>query len=271
MADSKHFGQSGIGNSVEFGKSGGRIKNNAGVLEVRNNADSAYAIMRGADPIADSDLVTKKFLETQVNVFVTGQINGGAAPGVVDGAVYIVTTAGGAYALGELWRGESGAWVQITVPEGLTISVTDALTGGTDTYEADHRYLWDEDSSTWGDIGPVAAATKVVKSQRAGLVFDSAATVAIGSALPVSSRAQKVIVDVTQAFDATGPATAQVGDAGDTDRLAAVAEIDLTTVGTYICDCYHNYGAETQANITFSAGTGGTAGTATVEIVYSLV
>lgn len=33
----------------------------SGVLEVRNSADSAYSIIRGAEPVGDDDLVTKKY------------------------------------------------------------------------------------------------------------------------------------------------------------------------------------------------------------------
>jgi len=37
------------------------IKNNAGVMEARDNADAAYINVRGADPVIDDDLVTLRY------------------------------------------------------------------------------------------------------------------------------------------------------------------------------------------------------------------
>ena len=35
----------------------------ATVIEARNQADTLYAIVRGADPVGDDDLVTKRYLD----------------------------------------------------------------------------------------------------------------------------------------------------------------------------------------------------------------
>lgn len=61
----KEFTQSALSALVEFGKGGPKLKANAGVFEARNNADNAYAILRGAAPSGGNDLVTKTFLESQ--------------------------------------------------------------------------------------------------------------------------------------------------------------------------------------------------------------
>jgi hypothetical protein len=42
----------------QIGKGGPNLKNNSGVVEARNNADAAFAIMRALDPVAANDLVT---------------------------------------------------------------------------------------------------------------------------------------------------------------------------------------------------------------------
>lgn len=59
----KQYRLSGIGTLVELGKNGARIKNSSGVIEARNNADNAYAIMRVADPVGADDVVNKRTLD----------------------------------------------------------------------------------------------------------------------------------------------------------------------------------------------------------------
>jgi len=58
---------------------GVKLKNNSGILEVRNAADSAYAIVRGDTPANVNDLVTKQYTEDYANLYATslkGYING---------------------------------------------------------------------------------------------------------------------------------------------------------------------------------------------------
>ena len=55
---SKNYSQTGIGSPVEVTKGGPLIRNNAGVLENRNNTDSAFSIMRGAPAVGNDDFVT---------------------------------------------------------------------------------------------------------------------------------------------------------------------------------------------------------------------
>lgn len=45
----------------QLGKAGPQLKNNAGAIEARNAADSAYVNARGADPAIADDLVTKRY------------------------------------------------------------------------------------------------------------------------------------------------------------------------------------------------------------------
>lgn len=45
----------------QLGKGGPQLKNNAGVIEHRNSADTAYVVTRGADPSIADDLVTKRY------------------------------------------------------------------------------------------------------------------------------------------------------------------------------------------------------------------
>jgi hypothetical protein len=266
MAQSKHYGVTGLSGNVELGKGGPRLKNNSGVVEHRNPADSDFVVVRGAHPIDDNDLVTKRFLETRADVRVTGQINGGSPPAVVPGAVYIVTTAGGSYSLKELYYGGASSWEAITVPEGLRIAVTDALTGGTDEYQADTVYVWDEDGGDWVLIGPVPSVPGMVRNERATLTYGDTGDNNLGSAVPTDGIAQTITVNVTQAFNGTTPEL-KIGDSGDDDRHMTVDEVDLETVGKYVVHLYHKYGASTQ--VVANLAIGGTPSAGQCDIVMN--
>lgn len=45
----------------QIGKAGPQLKNNGGIIEHRNAADSAYVITRGLDPVGNNDLVTLSY------------------------------------------------------------------------------------------------------------------------------------------------------------------------------------------------------------------
>jgi hypothetical protein len=264
----KNYGLIGVGPVIELGKGGAKLKNSAGILEARNNADTTYAVLRAADPVGEQDVVTKRFFERNAHLTVVGQIDGNTPPAVVNGAIFICTTAGGLFAEGALYRGEGGSWIAIPLFDGMRISVADALTGGAIEFLGDHIYIYDEDTTAWNDVGPAPAETKNVKTQRALLQFSTSSPLNIGSALPANAVVRRVIVNVTVAFDGTAP-TLEVGDAGDTDRHMLAAEVDLKTVGKYEISQYHLYGSSTQVIGTYAADSS-TAGQADIMVEYSI-
>ncbi len=245
---SKNYNQSGIGTLVELGRRGPQLKNNSDVIEHRNQADDDFVVARGADPIGPNDLVTKKYMETRANAIVTGQINGGSPPAAGPvGTVYVCTTSGGVYTEKYLYYSDGAAWVEIVPVEGMTISVTDALTGGNIEFAADHRYLWDADGGDWVDLGPSASETGTVKTARVSLVFGDAGTNLLKN-VPAGCVATRILCNVTQAWGSPLP-YATVGDAGDTDRLAETKDIDLNKVGVYEITNCHLYGSATDINV----------------------
>jgi hypothetical protein len=267
----KNFTQNAVAAILQLGKLGAKLKSNSGVIEARNAADNAFAKVRGADPAGMDDLVTLRYLKTQASATVTGQIDGGTPPAVVDGAVYIATTTGGTYTAGRLYYGESSAWNERTPGEGMTIVATDALAGGTLTFAADHLYAWDADASTWDDIGPTPATTetKLLKVVKATINFDTSTPVNLGSALPVGASVSKFIVDVTTEYDQ--PSTVVFGISGSTSELGLAIESNLNAIDTYIIDRYKTYSGGEQIIATLDVGVGATAGAATVEMHYSIV
>lgn len=265
---SKNYGLDGIAGNVELGKGGPRIKNSSGAVEARNNVDGAYAVVRGDHPVGLNDLVTLQFLKTQSGVAVIGQINGGAPPAAgVEGRVFVCTTTGGGYTVNHLYLDNGVAWVDVGPSEGQSISITDALSGGSVEFLADSAYLWDADGSAWVFIGPSGTArARIVQGRSADLAFGTASPFNIAGTVPANARVLGVTVSVTQAFNGTAP-TLIVGDAGDTDRFMPAAEIDLKTVGTYYAKVSHLYSVETQITGTYVAD-GSAAGAANILVEY---
>jgi hypothetical protein len=274
MSDVKNYGLSGIGSNVELGKGGPRLKNNTGVLEARNSADNALAIMAAAEPTAASHVATKAYVDRLASVFVKAQMINDVArlpddSGVFvpsEGDIAIVTTVGATWdTLKRLVKYDGAAWQYLFTagePEGLRMSVTDAISGGTDTYLGDHVYMWDADGSVWVDVGPALASTNVQYGYTANLAFGTASPLAVRA--NAVGRAVRVKVQVTTPFDGTNP-TLQVGDAGDTDRLMATTEVNLKAVGIYVAECYYDYTVATNIIATYAADSS-TAGAATVTV-----
>lgn len=269
MADTKNFGLAGVGSNVQLGKGGPRVKNNAGVVEVKNAADNAFVVFRVADPVGDNDAVNLKTLRTKSQVTVSAQIDGNSPPATTNGIVAVVTTAGGTYSLNQLYYGVGGVWELIAVPDGLVVTMASTFSGGTVTFDGDHVYSWDATGGSFVKIGPAAAETRNLKTYRTNLVFNSAGTVNIGSALPTNATVSKILVNVTQAFNSP-TATVSFGVTGQLAELGATTESDLATVGVYVIDCFKTYASNEQLLATYVAG-GATAGAAAVEVHYSIV
>jgi hypothetical protein len=78
---SANYSQSGIGVSVEYSQGGARVKDNTGVIEIRDNADAVFTQCRGADPIIADDLATKRY----VDALVLGEVNTASNIGTGEG------------------------------------------------------------------------------------------------------------------------------------------------------------------------------------------
>ena len=271
---SKNYNQSGIGTLVELGKRGPQLKNNSDVIEHRNQADSAFVVARAADPVGPNDLVTKQYMETRANVIVTGQIDGGSPPAAGPvGTIYVCTTTGGAYTEKYLYRSDGSTWVEIVPIEGMVMSITDALTGGNITFQADHLYMWDADGTDWINLGPSAAESGLVKSARLAVAYtdgDDPVQATLIKNLPAGCVVTKVLVNVTQAWGSPLPIMT-IGDTSDPDRLAQDKDIDLNKVGLYTLDNAHLYGSATDVNVYIDDnGATPAAGAALIIVQYDL-
>ena len=256
----KDFDQIGVGPTVELGKGGTKFKENSGVMEARNNADSAYAIFRAATPVGDDDVATKGWVIRRYGVKVTGQINGGSPPAAGSyGRIFICTTAGGAYTLKYLYFDTGSIWEEIVPIEAMTIGISDALTGGTDEYAADTAYIWDEDNTEWDKIGPIIDPnTGLMNHVKVTLAHTDVGDNNVGSALPSGSIVISVSANVTQAFDGSTNEL-KVGDAVDDDRFLPVSGNELAEVMLFKSEQQYLYGSSTQiiANLVATAASQG--------------
>ena len=264
------FGLKGIGDNVQLGKKGPRVKvaDDAGrkYFEVTTNDGSNLVAISAADPVKGTDVVTKRYMETHSNVSIVGQIDGNSPPPVVNGASYMCTTSGGSYIAGHFYYGDDGVWVDVAPVAGLTVSITIPLTGGTLEFKGDHRYIWDAEGSVWGDVGPGAVETKLIKSVRGALVATSDATVTIAAALPGGAKITSTIINVTTPFDGTASSTVGLG----ASLCVEADEVDLSTAGIYVVKSYVTSTGTDPLTINYTNG-GATVGSADVEVHYSIV
>lgn len=266
MALVKQYGLTGLSGDVEFGKGGPRIVVEAGVLVTRTKA-GALARSGGADPQNDNEFVTRGYLERKADIIVSGSLNGGSPPAVTNGQVLYCTATGGSYTAGELYRGESGSWVQITKFAGMKISVTIA---GIGSFVADSLYLWDVEGSAWVLIGAIPATASIKKYASLDILGASTATgVNAMTTLAQNAILTKVIVDVTTIF--SGSTTLlSVGFASDSTANAGAmgtAENDMHAVGTYTADCRRINPSNQALNVNYTKGTA-TSGQANVLVEY---
>lgn len=182
---------------------GPNLKNNAGVLEIRNAADSDFEKIRGAAPTGDNDLATKLYVDSSERAMIISRQadtsvslpNNTAARGFV-----VVTTAGSGAAIGDVLFDDgtsTGTMTILAAQEGRTLAVTDALTGGSITFDADSVYIWDDDGSTWikiGDVGSVTGGIRAVKFSIGTANVDSV------TALTASDRVLEVRLTVTTPY-----------------------------------------------------------------------
>jgi hypothetical protein len=105
MATVKNFGLQGVGSTVQWGKTGGRIKWDTDHFEARNKADGAYVAVYGLTPVEGSDpeqLTTKEYVDAvasgldpkesvRVATTVAGTLATSFEPGDVIDGVSLVT------------------------------------------------------------------------------------------------------------------------------------------------------------------------------------
>jgi hypothetical protein len=99
----------------QLGLGGPQLKNNAGAIELRNAADSAFVIARGLDPAGATDLATKNYVDQFVQ-----RLNANATTTVVTATA---TNLSFAMAASEAWEVEFQGTVQCSGSGGSKFSI----------------------------------------------------------------------------------------------------------------------------------------------------
>ena len=188
-------------NRFQLGKGGPNVKGNAGVVEARNAADSAYANFV-------ADLITAATLNVQADGLV---LNSEAASTGADWKLMLQRAAAGmTHDLTFVFpAGDPTVNQAITVASFagnvVTLGYT-TIAAGTD------KVVVDTTSLAFGASSPVAMFTK-----------------------PANAVVRRQVVVVDTAFNGTAP-TLSIGIAGTTSKYMGATDIDLKTVGVYEVD-----------------------------------
>lgn len=253
--------------SFQIGLAGPKIKRSTDALEGRNADDSGYAVVRGALPVADNDLVTKYYADSLTKpIIVKRQADCSAAlpPNTAARGYVVVSTAGTGAAIGDLLFDDgssTGDMAILAAEEGRVIIVTDSLTGGTVVFQPDTAYAWDSDASLWIAMG--GSGTGAVKE----------ISVTIGTSASYSSTddipAGCVIVgsSVLIGTPYTAAATITVGSESTATKYQATTDNEPQTAGQYDVDARITGEAAAEKVVVAIANTPA-AGAGTVTVRY---
>ena len=294
--DEKLYGLIAIGSVVELGKGGVKIRNNSGVIEARNAANGAMAVLRVANiGSADNDLVNKGSLSTALtNALATVLTYKG--PFDASNSNYNAITDP---KKGDLYKINVGGTIDGVVwAVGDSLIVNKTLTGHPATADVDKvdsteapDILRTTNVSADGDfaedpallalrgtiagyvadeIAAIPGPTPYMPTRYVALTYASAMSVNIGAVVPDGAKIKSAVVKINTPFNGTAP-TLKLGVTGALDAVATEAEIDMAAAGTYDIDCFKKVTGATQAIATRGPEVdNSTAGAADIEIKFSL-
>jgi hypothetical protein len=144
-----------------------RLKNSAGVLEARNNADTLYIIGRGADPVGANDWVTLGYLTANGGNYQVLQYTITAAGGATQDSTTSIPAGNVVYEAREdvtvAWSVGATVNVGDTATPALIIATADVDEQSVDTYVIPQRTTWPIASVVRSTIaGAPAVGTSVI-------------------------------------------------------------------------------------------------------------
>ena len=223
-----------IGNIIQVGLTGFQIKNNSGVAEIRNADDNGYAVLRAAAPVADNDVTNKKYVDSiEKPLIVKRQAD--CTTAIPDNTsvrgFVVVTTAGSGAVVGDILYdnglNDSIPMEILSAIEGRTIAVTEALTGGTATFEGDSIYIWDAQTSSWLKVGDVGGVTGAIRTIR--FIVDNSASQDSDTSIPANARVFDCNFEVTTAY--SGGATVAIGNSTTANLIMLATENNAQKAG----------------------------------------
>lgn len=248
------------------GPAGAGLNQNAGALETRNAANTAFAIHRGATPVGDNDLTTKAYVDTIFKpIPVSLQFNGGSAlpANTATEQYYVVTTSGVNATIGQvLWDDGSGSGTVtvLATKTGNEIVTTATFSGGTITLQTNQNYVWS--GSAWVNISPsVAGVISCID-----FALATAATTSSTTQIPANAIVLSCELKVTTPY--TAGATVSIGQTGSLSLLQATSDNSPTLANEYLAPQRTGWGASATA-VVATIGGAPSAGAATVTVTYS--
>jgi len=219
--------------TFQLGLGGPKFKASSGALEARNAADNAYAVMRGASPVGNNDLVTKQYADTLATRYVIAdQFDGNSSlPANTSTERFLVVTTTGANAsIGDLiWDDGTGTGtaVKLITTERM-IMTQSALSGGTISLVADSMYWWDTNTSAWLLVSGsgLSGTLRMIR-----LAITNAASQSSSSQIPANATVVETTLDIVTPYSAG--ATISVGQTGTPALLQATTDNLATVAGQY--------------------------------------
>ena len=242
-----------IQNFFQFGgPAGAGLNQNAGALETRNAANTAFAVHRVAAPVGDNDAVTKAYVDEIFKpIPVSLQFNGNSALPANSGTeqYYVVTTTGANATIGQvLWDDGTGVGtvVVLAAKTGNEIVTTATFSGGTITLQTNQNYVWS--GAAWTNISPTVAG--VVSCIR--MPITNAASQSSTTSIPANAIIRRAMLDITTPY--SGGATIAVGQTGTTSLLMATGDNVATLANQYEASMDVAWGAGALAVLVTVAG-----------------
>lgn len=286
MSDSYKFGLIGVGDNVQLGKRGNRIKATPSGVAMRNAADDDFVRLQVADGVSPEDAVSKSQMEAAISAslqpdalvykgtFDASAGNYTALDNASQGDFYKISVAGtiGSYdwAVGDnliVNKDVTGTPLEADIDKIDNTESADILRTGDISTDTD----FNNEPTKIADRATIKSyvETQVGAGDRTALLtFDASSPVNIGAVAPSGSRAKRAYISVNTAFDGTTESTVEIGIVGDTASIASSTEVDLHQVGEYEMTCNQKFAADTQIIATYVAD-GATQGEA--DIVVELV
>jgi hypothetical protein len=214
------------------GPAGPGLNNNAGTIEAKNAANSAFVTVSGALPTADAHFATKAYVDTTANkpVPVSLQISGATVlpSNSATEQWYLVTTTGGHSTIGQiLWDdGSSTGTVQVMpAVTGQTVITTTSFIGGTITFGANQLLIWT--GSAWSSVIPSISGAKYEIS----MTITNAASQSSATSIPANAVITGTRLLITTPYSAG--ATIAVGQTGTTNLLMLTGDNTATVSDEY--------------------------------------
>ena len=247
----------GIGTKVLFGTDF-EIDAEGGTFQIED-ANGNLVPVQVADGGGLSDVATVKQLREDGGFTVAGQIDGSAPPDASanDGAVFIVTTAGGSFSLRELYVARGGNWVALTLDDGQPVTVADDLTGGTIAFPGGRLYVYDAETDTWVDNGKTTSLSGVILASQTSVAYTDMSPASVHTA--TSGSLLEVRIRVLTPIDDGGSSLTSLTDGSGTDVVdpSTLGNIDLTQTGETVLPVSHDANTDIELAHSFPSPTQG--------------